>query len=330
MRGVARQRDSSASVAADAEDGAGSSGPSTLKHTVSTQLAGAVSTLAFYPFDTLRVRFMSQDGTAQRQHNGQTYRSVGRALALVYREEGLSVLFRGCHVAVLGSVTAWGVYMFTYRSLCDIYNLNNERGGTNDFFVRTALSSAASCVTAVTCNPVFLLKTRMQIEDASCRRSVSSASSGGNYVSFFGGARHAVRSDGFFSLWRGVSAQILLGLPNALNFPLYESLKQHYLLFSSCDKLTASEVCLCSIVAKSTVLIFSHPIYVLKVRLQDQRSRCGETQYLSLLQSTALVLRTSGLRGLYRGIVPSFLQAVPRLMLTFVLYEKFIHLRLPW
>ncbi|KEG12998.1 putative mitochondrial carrier protein [Trypanosoma grayi] len=299
---------------------------SVITHTVATQAAGGVSTIVLYPIDVVKMRFMSQDGTVQRQHNRQTYRSISEAFAAIYREEGLRALFRGCHVAVLGAVVAWGVYMYLYRSLCaasEALVSRDGQGRMEDFVRCSLLSAVASCSSALVCNPIWLIKTRMQLEELA---TGSSHGSTGNYSSFIRGTVFAVRSTGFCSLWRGVSAQVLLGLPNALNFPLYEVFKFYRLQRTCRDSLSTQDVCVCSTVAKACVTVAAHPINVLKTRLQDHRSRCGELQYVSLVQSVVLIWKRHGVRGIYRGIIPAFLQSVPRSVLTFVLYERFMHL----
>nr|CCC95952.1 unnamed protein product [Trypanosoma congolense IL3000] len=302
---------------------------SSYSHVLASQLASAISTTVSYPIDTLRVRFMSQDGTVQRQHNGQTYRSICRAMDTICREEGVRALFRGCHVAVLGAVVAWGVYMFIYRTLCDICLPDNGKRAGNDFTYRTLLSSVASCSCAVVCNPIWLLKTRMQIEEISSRKASpcppsTTTCKGKNYASFIGGLLYAVRTDGVLSLWRGVSAQVLLGLPNALNFPVYEAFKSKWLDYMDRQNLYSYEACLCSTISKTAVSVVAYPIHVIKTRMQDQRSQLGNVKYISFLQSVSVVLRSRGVADLYRGITPSLLHSVPRLALTFVLYEKFL------
>ncbi|KAH8603373.1 putative Mitochondrial carrier protein [Trypanosoma vivax] len=261
---------------------------------------------------------MSQDGTAQRQHNGQTYRSVGRALALVYREEGLSVLFRGCHVAVLGSVTAWGVYMFIYRSLCGLCSVS--------FADQACFALIASVVSTILSSPIWLIKSRMQIEDASGVR---------RYRTFSAGCRHVLQTTGVRSMWRGVSLQLLLVVPNALSFPLYDRMKEALLRRRSDSTvvpvvahngLSVADACLCSAVTKGLLVTVSHPIMLLKVRMQDQRWNVGDVQYATVRHSLPLIIKREGVRGIVRGLVPSLMYAVPRGVAHFVLYEKLLAL----
>ncbi|EAN80379.1 mitochondrial carrier protein, putative [Trypanosoma brucei brucei TREU927] len=288
-------------------------------HILASQLASAVSTTMFYPMDTLRIRYMSQDGTIQRQHNGQTYRSIYRAVGVIWKEEGLRALFRGCHVAVLGAVVAWGVYMFVYRKLCEVYNVSS-------FASRTGMSVVASVTSALLTTPIWLLKTRMQIE---CRAMGTC----GSYSGFFKGFHHMLVTTGVRSLWRGASAQLLLVLPNSLGFPIYDSLKdcinQNIIGISaeSCSwvhgrDLTVIEACLCSVVAKVFVVTLSQPFTMLKVRLQDQRWNQGEVRYMTIKQSIPLIIRREGVYGFTRGLASSLLYSVPRGVAYYVLYEK--------
>ena len=49
------------------------------QHALASQAAAAVSTLLFNPLEVVRVRFMAQDGTALRTHNGVRYATTNTA-----------------------------------------------------------------------------------------------------------------------------------------------------------------------------------------------------------------------------------------------------------
>lgn len=319
--------------------------PTSLQHTIASQLGSAASTILLYPVDVVRMRYMSQDGTATRQHNGQTYRNVAKAFRVIYREEGgLRPFFRGCHVSVLGSVCAWGIYMYTYRFLCSSYasllswrerrlNWDSDEMSSvrrliwltdtwTNLIQRFGLSMIASCISAIFCNPIWLLKTRMQLEEASARVTTTER----HFATFRHGLTYTVQTSGVRSLWRGVSAQLLLALPNACNLPLYDTIKATVLRASGRSELSVVEVSLCSTVAKVSIVLLSQPILVLKTRMQDHRARLGDVQYRGLVQSLQTVYRRDGLLGFYRGTLPSLCQAVPRSVMMFVFYEKFLKL----
>ncbi|EPY33204.1 solute carrier family 25 (mitochondrial folate transporter), member 32 [Strigomonas culicis] len=297
------------------------------------------------------MRFMSQDGTAVRHHNAHYYRSILSAFRLIATQEGrVAPFFRGCHVAVSGSVCAWGIFMYIYRWECALYTAYTERraargasaSSTNlvdfatlgDLLQRFGFSSIASCTSALLCNPIWLIKTRMQLEEASCRRYLAAheGEAGAaaaprpvrHFATFRGGLMHSVREGGLRSLWRGVSAQMLLGVPMSFHFPLYDTIKCSVLRLSHRESLNSIEVAVCSFITRVLLLLISHPIMVLKTRLQDHRARLGEVQYKSFAQAAVTVWRNGGVRDFYRGLVPSLAQSVPRSVLMFVLYEQFL------
>ncbi|CAM42917.1 mitochondrial carrier protein-like protein [Leishmania braziliensis MHOM/BR/75/M2904] len=317
-----------------------------LQHTVASQLGGATSTILLYPVDVIRTRFLSQDGTRTREHNGETYRSITRAFQLVYREEGgLPAFFRGCHVSVCGTVCAWGVYMYLYRLQCswyaawqakrhethrsrrDLVALSGEDSFAalsaatwQNLLQRFGFSIIASCTSALACNPIWLLKTRMQLEEASAR----TAGVPRHFLTFRDGLLHTVQTTGVRSLWRGVSAQIMLGVPNAFNLPLYDTVKAAIMRIRVKNELSVLDVGVSSTVTKVLLALLCQPLVVVKTRLQDHRARAGDVHYQSFLQSTKTIWQRGGLVAFYRGTVSSMCQTVPRSVLLFVFYEQFL------
>lgn len=283
-------------------------------HTFSSQLASATSTFVFYPFDVLKTRFMSQDGTALRQHNGGMYRSIPRSLKLIYNEEGLRTLFRGCPVAVFGAFASWGIYMSLYRFLCNVTECTT-------YSSRSGISMVASMVSSCLVCPIFLVKSRMQLEEA--HRS-------SNYRTFWSGVRYTAMTSGVRSLWRGLPLQLLLIFPNALSLPTYDALKTLVLRYRwdhhASTELSLVEVCLCSTITKVGILLLSHPLIMMKVRMQDERALQGAVQYRSAWGTARSVLRTAGVRGMYRGFTTALVHSLPRSLTHYFLYEKTLSL----
>lgn len=288
---------------------------SSSQHTIATQLAGAFSTLSFYPLDVVKMRFMSQDGTKERMHNNTVYRSLSQSIKTIYSEEGVRALYRGAHVAVCGATASWGVYMYLYRETLRI------AGDRTEFSARAVASVVASSVASVLSNPIWLIKTRMQLEEFHRAHGKESMR---QYATFFGGVRHVLRTNGFRGLWVGSSAQVLLGVPNAFNFPIYDTVKAFRLQQTQRKSLDLYEVCICSTFTRTILMLLSHPLFVIKTRLQDQRSHAGDVKYVSLHQAFLLTLKREGLKGLYRGVVPALAQSVPRSVTNFVVYEIFL------
>lgn len=297
-------------------------------HAVSSQVAGGASTLAFYPLDLLKTRYMAQDRTAARQHNGVRYHGIVDAARRIAAEEGPTALFRGAQVAVVASSVSWGLYMYTYRAVERALQATTDRDSVrSSMALPIAPSLCASAVgnvlVAVVMNPVWLLKNRMQLEEARFVPAGIGATTPRKYGGVVAGLQRAVQRDGVASLWRGTSAQLLVGIPNSVMFPLYDASTRWMRATQGRDALTTAEVCACSVFTKTVAGVLCHPFNVLKVRLQDERRGSHPTiKYDSLARTASLVVRHEGARGFFRGLVPGLLQTVPRGVAQFAIYER--------
>ncbi|EPY22276.1 solute carrier family 25 (mitochondrial folate transporter), member 32 [Strigomonas culicis] len=210
--------------------------------------------------------------------------------------------------------------MSVYRALC------NATESTH-YVARALISIFASGVASLICSPVFLIKSRMQLEETRMSN---------HYNTFRGGVRHVVQSSGLRGLWRGVSLQLLLIIPNALGIPTYDLLKSGVLQYklrhgaSPEDELNIVEVCVCSALTKCLLLLLSHPMVMIRTRIQDQRALEGERQYTKVVQSARLVLRTQGITGMYRGFHLALIHSLPRSLFYYVAYEKTLYALTKW
>lgn len=298
---------------------------------IASQLAAAISTLLLHPLDVVRTRFMSQDSTPERRHSGRTYRRVWEAVRTMYRLEGVSALYRGWHVSLVGSVCAWGVYMWFYKT----FSTALTHQGESDSFLRGdaapfIASVMASVSSAVMCNPIWLMKTRLELAERIPHTASSSlvlasptARMSENFLSLRRGVRYTARVSGWQAFWRGTSAQILLGIPNAMTLPLYEGILRRVARGEGDGHRTA-DVLFSSAVSKTVVCVLSHPLLLVKVRLQDHRAREGAVRYVGAIQTLCTCLRMQGFQGLCRGMGSSVLHTVPRAVVFYVLYEHFL------
>ncbi len=283
-----------------------------MQHALASQGAAVIATVTFYPFDVVRMRFMSQDGTSERLSNKRYYTSTFGSMKVIASEEGARTLFRGAHVSATGVIVSWGVYMWLYRHLQQLLEVD----WAPHIAVASLSSVTASVSAAVIANPIWMAKTRMQLEAV--------RDGPRHYRSFFGSIKHTIETTGFRSLWRGVSAQVLLSVPNAFTLPLYDWMKARRLESKGHAQLAHWEVASCSVMSKTTIAIASHPIVLVKTRLMDQRSREGEVQYKNLVGTICTTIKREGPKGMFRGLVPGLCQSIPRNLLHFLLYEHFL------
>lgn len=130
-----------------------------------------------------------------------------------------------------------------------------------------------------------------------------------------------VRKEGALALFRGLSAHLLVSVPVAsLTFWGYgmglklQSKDQNF------DALTPIEIFNAGIFSGTCVAAIVVPFYLVKCRLQVQQMSSASLHYKGPAALALHILRTNGIRGLYRGLCANLLTA-PATGCYFVSYE---------
>lgn len=147
------------------------------------------------------------------------------------------------------------------------------------------------------------------------------------YRSLMGSVQDIARKEGHRGFFRGCSAAVGQIVPYmGLFFATYESLRPslsglHDLPFGSGDALAGV---VSSVLAKTGVF----PLDLVRKRLQVQ----GPTralyvhrnipEYRGVFHTIAIIVRTQGVRGLYRGLTVSLFKAAPASAVTMWTYEE--------
>lgn len=85
-------------------------------HAVAGCVAGLASTLALQPLDVVKTRLQVQDGVARSLGAATAYRGTAHALASIARAEGWLALYAGLAPALLGAGLSWGAYFAAYSA----------------------------------------------------------------------------------------------------------------------------------------------------------------------------------------------------------------------
>eukprot|EP00435_Cladocopium_sp_Y103_P031565 s2248_g8.t1 len=130
-------------------------------HSLAGSFAGAAQTAFWHPLDVLKTRMQVRDGTVGSVH---AYGSLRQAVSSTWQSEGLRGFFRGVLPNVAGSTIAWGVQMPLYQLFKTAYGeaYGEETGAQTA--KDSACSLAAGMVTNMVVHPIFLIKTRFQLQ----------------------------------------------------------------------------------------------------------------------------------------------------------------------
>lgn len=193
---------------------------------------GVVSTSLLLPLDVVKLRLQVTESKVHRW-----FRSL-RIFGGIIKYEGIQGLYVGWTPAVIGSAVSWGGYFFLYegmkRQLLDYrqrtgsipeHKSNSETVAVSlsslDNFVLACASGAA--MVALT-NPIWLLKTRMQLQ----MKRTSANHKIKPYHGIWDAATTIVREEGPLALYKGSGVALLLTSHGGVQFVVYEYLRKHF------------------------------------------------------------------------------------------------------
>ncbi|EPY19193.1 mitochondrial carrier protein [Strigomonas culicis] len=204
--------------------------------------AEAVSCLVWVPIDVSKERLQSQPPSLHCR-----YRNSWDALRTIHTHEGIGGLYKG-YFSTLGSFGPFSAIYFVgyewlqHRLRCALTpSADAARGvateNANTTFLIAMLSGGCANVLASLCtNPLELVKTRLQVQQAVLRSAESPNAQvvvprySFQYKNFLDGLAHLAREEGVRGMWRGVWCRAAFTAPNAaLTMAFYEYLKIYYL-----------------------------------------------------------------------------------------------------
>ncbi|PWN46942.1 mitochondrial carrier [Violaceomyces palustris] len=201
--------------------------------------------------------------------------------------------------------------------------------------------ACAGLVSSVVTCPLDVVKTKLQAQSgragkgganagvispaAAALRGDMIAEEGARYVGISGTLRKIWRDDGFRGFYRGLGPTIFGYLPTwAIYFTVYDKCKQVLAedISSSGEEDFINHI-LSAMTAGAASTICTSPLWVVKTRFMLQSAKDKNvTPYRHTGDAFVQIFRTEGLRGFYKGLLPS-LFGVSHVAVQFPLYENF-------
>ncbi|TKY55857.1 Folate transporter 1 [Spatholobus suberectus] len=294
------------------------------EHATAGAAAGFATVAVMQPLDVVRTRFQVNDG---RVSHLPSYKNTAHAIFTIARSEGLRGLYAGFLPGVLGSTISWGLYFFFYDKAKQRYARNRE--GKLSPGLHLASAAEAGGLVCLCTNPVWLVKTRLQLQTPLHQTRPYS----GIYDAF----RTIMREEGFSALYRGIVPGLFLQVSHgAIQFTAYEELRKVIVDFKSKgstvhnqnpDKLLNSvDYAVLGATSKFAAILLTYPFQVMRARLQQRPSGDGVPRYMDTWHVVKETARYEGVRGFYKGIAPNLLKNAPASSITFIVYENVLKL----
>ncbi|XP_005997177.1 solute carrier family 25 member 36 [Latimeria chalumnae] len=305
----------------------------TLVHLFAGGCGGTVGAILTCPLEVVKTRLQSSSVTLYISEvhlstvSGPSVNRVARVspgplhcLKMILEKEGPRSLFRGLGPNLVGVAPSRAIYFAAYSTSKEKLNNIFEPESTQVHMV----SAGAAGFTAITAtNPIWLIKTRLQLDARNRGERRMSASEC---------IRRVYRTDGFRGFYRGMSASYAGISETVIHFVIYESIKRKLLeskTASAMDKEDESVkdasdflgLMLAAATSKTCATSIAYPHEVIRTRLREEG-----TKYRSFFQTLALVIKEEGYASLYRGLTTHLVRQIPNTAIMMSTYELVVYL----
>jgi solute carrier family 25 phosphate transporter 23/24/25/41 len=275
--------------------------------------AGAVSRTATAPMDRLKVLLQAGPTGGSftvRTATGPESTIVG-GLRAIYGEGGMWAFFRGNGTNVLKIMPESAVKFFAYDWFKRRIARNVDDIQVQERFVAGALAG----VTAQTLiYPLEIVKTRLAL----ARR--------GEYRGITHCLLKTIEADGPRAVFAGLGASCTGIIPYAgIDLCVFMTLKQRWLNnHPYMDEEGPDAITLLGMGAFSSTCgqVVAYPLQLVRTKLQAQGMVGRPQRFSGVLDCVRQTVRANGVKGLYKGIGPNFLKAMPAISISYLVYEK--------
>mmetsp|Transcript_17088 Transcript_17088/g.32323 ORF Transcript_17088/g.32323 Transcript_17088/m.32323 type:complete len:357 (-) Transcript_17088:2320-3390(-) len=283
--------------------------------------SGTLASMACAPLDLVRTRMQVLGDLNKGKSVSNDQLSIIKSIRDIVQKDGVKGCFRGLAPTLMTVPTFWGLYFPLYEITKKDLNRIHYEG--NDVpsgpVIHMASAIFAGAIADFFCNPMFVVRTRMQTEvlhymDVPVHERKPH------------GIMRTVKSlyqeGGILMFWRGFTAS-LLGLSHVgIQFPVYEYLKAEARRRSSKNEESALDLLLASATSKMVATSITYPHEVIRSRIMDYRG--DDASRKSLVSTFKRIVKNEGVGALYTGIHVSLVRVLPNCCITFMSYEMIL------
>jgi len=277
------------------------------RHLVAGGVAGAVSRTCTAPLDRLKVLL--------QVHGGRKRASLVDTFRYMVNEGGVKGLWRGNGINVIKIAPESAMKFWAYDEM-----KKHIKGSDNrDLYIyeRLMAGSFAGALSQTVIYPLEVMKTRLALRKT------------GEFKSIFDCAKKIFKADGVKVFYKGYWPNLFGIIPYAgIDLAVYETLKAHCVEKYVEENRSPNALVLlsCGTFSSCCGQLAAYPLALVRTKLQSQAGLSGklglpaeQTHTLGLFR---YIVRTEGLAGLYRGIVPNFCKVAPAVSISYYVYER--------
>jgi len=283
------------------------SGSIWLRHFVAGAISGVVSRTCTAPLDRLKVLL--------QVHGGRKQTSIKETFSYMLNEGGVKGLWRGNGINVLKIAPESALKLSAYEEIKKMIKGDDKR--ELEITERLLAGSAAGAFAQTVIYPLEVMKTRLALRKT------------GEFKGIFDFAKDMFKAEGLKVFYKGYWPNLCGIIPYAgIDLAVYETLKRYWISNYEEENTIPNKLVplCCGTLSSCCGQVTAYPLALIRTKLQSQAG-LGEKLSLPKEQTHTLglfkyILRTEGVRGLYRGLIPNFCKVAPAVGISYYVYEE--------
>jgi len=267
-------------------------------------VSSIIATIATHPMDLIQTR-LSSSIEFQVFRNINTLKTFKQA-SNILRLEGIRGLWRGLMPCLVGVIPSKAIFFGCYEYTRSY--LITKQKKINPVLIEILASAVGVVVNTTIVNPMFVLKTRMQIQEAGKIL----------YRGYWDCCKQIYMNEGIFAFSRGLTASWLGISETAIYFIMYQYLKRCFKDPKHKNLSILGISCFC----KLSTNFVTYPHEVLRTRLREYKNNKKMRNICKDMYKNE-----GGLRSFYSGLTAHLFRVVPKTMIMFFVYEYLCRLK---
>ncbi|XP_049850861.1 uncharacterized protein LOC126324047 [Schistocerca gregaria] len=274
-------------------------------HGYAAGIASAVTTTMTYPLDLIRTRFQVQG----KKSIHLRYKSTIHAFKNIVQRQGIRGLYEGIVPALIGASMSWSLYLYGYTNLKNRAEKSGHTGTTSTLIIGTIVGAVLAPIT----NPIWVVKTRLQLQYVNCVPPGTAKHYNGMIDAF----RKIWAEEGFSAFYKGLVPSIISSYHGAVQISTYDAISRCLVAGNPDRSIRGWEAFFAGGFSKILATISTQPLSVIKARLREQNVHVvSSDHYSGFFDAVVKTYKHEKLIGFAGG----FSQAIQRMAFNSALF----------
>ncbi|KAK8819131.1 hypothetical protein WA538_001707, partial [Blastocystis sp. DL] len=265
--------------------------------------AGCVAKTTIAPLERTKILF-------QVSNKPFTLKLAAKKIAQVYREEGITKLWKGNTATVLRVIPYSATQFASFRGYSHLIVADDYTPLTP--LQRFIAGAGAGATATIITYPFDFLRTRMAVKEGEQ-----------TYKNIVVACKSIYKSEGILTFYTGIYAALFGVLPySGISWMVFDSSRQFCEdYFNGGKRASPFQRMFCGALAAVVAQTCTYPFDIVRRRMQSEIHLNAPRRYTTILGTLKIIVREEGFRKMWKGITMNWIKGPISMGISFACYE---------